>query len=110
MSRAKHGRSMLPEFAGALMNAYDDESLPQPGCLDQPDIFVDYEAKDLPTPEDAAYLCAPCPLRELCLENAKRVKPQWGVLGGAVWVRGRRIDSLNEEELKIRLDGSDLNV
>lgn len=93
---------MLPEFKAALIEAHENPDAPQPGCLEQADIFSDYTT--LPSAEEAEYLCAPCPLLELCLANARRVKPHWTVQGGLAWVRGRPASSHDPKDLEVILD------
>lgn len=107
MSRHKHGRGSLPAFEGALIEAARSEEAPQPTCLDNPEAWVDYDTPQMPSAELAERMCEPCPLRELCLENARRTKPIWGVWGGKVWVLGRQADLLDEESLQFRLDTLD---
>lgn len=65
------------------------DRFPQPYCRERPDEFVDY-GYPLPTPEEAADLCAPCPLLYLCGEHARRRRPRWGIYGGVVWVDERQ--------------------
>lgn len=51
--------------------------------------FVAYPEENLPTPERAAAMCAPCPILQLCREYGFATKPGSGIWGGIVWVDGK---------------------
>ena len=69
----------------------------------------------MPTKEDAELLCERCPLMtgvgkpgqagyipaEICLKNARHRKPQWGVLGGKVWIQGRQAHLMAEDDARL---------
>lgn len=53
-------------------------------CLDDPDPWLEYEPEQQPTREEAAALCAGCPLLALCDQYATVARPAHGVWGGRV--------------------------
>lgn len=85
------GKKATPtDFELALEFAHSQpERFPQPYCKDEPGLYADY-GYPLPSPEDAAELCEPCPLRLLCAEHARKRRAAWGIWGGQVWVQGRQ--------------------
>lgn len=56
----------------------------RPGAIRE---FADYTR--VPTEEQAAALCAGCPMLELCREYAETIKPHATVMAGVAWDRGR---------------------
>lgn len=89
MTRSRYGRRALLPYSEALTAAQRSAKAPQPYCSDRPDEYVDYDEDSIPSEEEAAAMCAPCPLRDLCLDNARRTQPGWGVWGGVAWVERR---------------------
>lgn len=86
----KGKKAAQTDFELALEFAHSQpERFPQPYCKDEPGPYVDYDYP-LPSAEDAADLCEPCPLLLLCAEHARKRRVQWGVWGGGVWVAGRQ--------------------
>lgn len=62
------------------------------------DAFVEFEdprysdegpKPPMPTTEQAAAMCAGCPLLAMCNEFAEREKPDWGIHGGRIWIGGK---------------------
>ena len=98
MSRSRYGRRALRAYSDALDLAHRDTGAPQPACRWRPEEFVDYADDAIPSEVEAAGLCGGCPLLELCLENARRTKPGWGVLGGIAWVYGRQWHLVADED------------
>lgn len=88
MARSKYGHRTTDAFAGALERAAKDGDQPQPLCAGRTAEFSDYS--HVPGEQEAADLCAGCPLITLCLDNAKRTKMKWGIWGGVAWVGGRQ--------------------
>lgn len=66
---------------------------------------MDYEGLP-PDEETAAAMCAPCPLLQLCFDNARRTKPGTGVWGGVAWDLGRQVHLLSEEDKISRFNPS----
>ena len=58
----------------------------QPRCYRQPELYADW--LKAPSAEDAAELCAGCPLFDLCGEEARLTRPAWGIRAGVAWVYG----------------------
>jgi hypothetical protein len=90
MGRHKHGRRPFKPYSDALTQANDNENAPQPYCLDASEKYVDYPVGSHPDEATAAAMCAPCPLLEVCRENAKQQLPVHGVWGGIAWVDRRQ--------------------
>jgi len=109
--RRRKSKQDLPAYTTAMEKAHIGEG-PQPLCHGKPEEFVDY-GYPLPSIEDAELLCGPCPLLEACRANAKHRRPQWGILGGIVWVYGRQAHLMSEDDPRLRdpdLTNSGLNV
>lgn len=85
MARMPRVKPFTPEFEEALAAAAVGEG-PSPLCKDRTFEFTDYITP--PTAKQAAELCADCPLISLCLDDARRTKPKWGVQGGVAWEGG----------------------
>lgn len=84
-----------PVYAGAY-NLFDEAQNHIDGlCRDNYDKWIDYDAKHIPTPIEAALMCNDCPLLEACANNARSLNqddemaPGWGVWGGEVWIYGK---------------------
>ncbi len=75
---------------------------PQPDCAGRPEEFVDYSYSEMPDKELAELLCSRCPLIEVCLKNARHRKPKWGVYGGLVYVDGRQVALMAEDDPRLR--------
>ena len=96
-------RHTIEPFAAALAGAESERqsgssgerSYPDPLCLNRPHDYVDYDCP--PDADQAADLCIDCPLMVLCLANARRTRPAWGVWGGVAWVAGRQLHLLDDE-------------
>lgn len=103
---SKRMRQDLPDYNRAMAEAHladrqlVDEDHDQPYCLERPDLYVDYDQPH-PTRERAQEMCAPCPLIEMCLKNARHMKPGWGVWGGVAWVAGRQVHLLPEDDERL---------
>lgn len=80
---------LAEEFEGVLRDASLHGWNEQLNCADRPELYVDFV--QAPTAERGAWLCAGCPLQALCRDTARATKPGWGVWGGEVWVRGKRV-------------------
>lgn len=100
MGRSQYGRRALGAYSAALSAAQRDEEADQPYCLDHPERYADYDEDAIPDEGGAAALCAPCPLLGLCFDNARRVKPGWGIHGGVAWALGRQWPLVDEEDKK----------
>lgn len=72
-----------------LENLYAGRDELGSNCVGREDEFVDYE--EPPTDEQAAALCASCPVFDLCAAYAKVGHPAWGVWGGKV--HGRDLEA-----------------
>ena len=57
-------------------------------CKDKPEVYTDYTAATMPTPEEARVACAGCPFYEACGNGAYAQRPGWGIWAGEVWVYG----------------------
>lgn len=79
----------LSDWDVAINAAFLDAKEPQPFCLDKPERFADY-GYPLPSRDEADDACLDCPLMQLCLQNARHMRPKWGIWGGVVWVYGRQ--------------------
>lgn len=67
-------------------------------CFERPGDYMDFDdpefpeeatGKPLPTAQEAAELCAPCPLKFLCAEFGKTQREDWGIWGGLRMTRGK---------------------
>ena len=96
MSRSKYGHRTTNEFAGALEHAAKDPEAPQPHCVGKSAQYTEFTTP--PDADAAEAMCAPCPLREMCFENARRTKAKWGVWGGVAWVGGRHAHLIDQRE------------
>ena len=76
------------EFEGALELAYRDPDEPQPLCEGKWAEFSDYVTP--PDEQTCIDMCAPCPLLDICRENARATRPSWGIQGGIAWKQGRQ--------------------
>lgn len=83
----------LESFDKALSGGVDAK------CKDRYDIFTDYTARTMPTPEMAEVMCEGCPFIMACGNAAEAEKPAWGVRAGKVWLYGRIYDDTRSEEL-----------
>lgn len=94
-SQARRGRGE-PEQPPSVLRKFADFGEAQkyimPHCRGRYSEFTDWELEDAPTPEQAQDLCAPCVLKELCLERAEASPPAWGVWGGYVWIDGQKME------------------
>lgn len=97
-TRHRHGRRPVRAYSAALTAARQNEDAPQPYCLDAPETYVDYPTGQHPDEATAAAMCAPCPLLDLCRENAKQQLPEHGVWGGIAWVNRRQAHLMVEAE------------
>lgn len=56
-----------------------------------------YTSDELPTDREAAFLCASCPVKDLCRDYAESSHAAWGVYAGEV--RGRALaEAMKEDE------------
>jgi hypothetical protein len=78
---------VIADFEEMLEAAHVNGWADKLNCYDKPELFADY--KRSPSQEEAAALCASCPLFELCEPYAVVVRRPWTVLGGVSWVEGR---------------------
>ena len=104
MSKKRSPRWTIEGFASALSGAasesarevpFERRQFPDPLCIDAPEEYVDYVSP--PDRATAAAMCNDCPLLDLCLANARRTRPAWGVWGGIAWAQGRQVHLLDEE-------------
>lgn len=52
-------------------------------CKDVPELFVDFDTpQQIPTPEEAAEMCAGCPVFDLCASYDRLASPSFGVWAG----------------------------
>lgn len=65
-------------------------------CEGRADEFVLYAFT--PTADDAAALCAGCPMAALCLERATVTHQGWGVWGGVAFVDGKPYTRTSRQE------------
>lgn len=89
-TRHRHGRRPTRAYSDELTAANQNDNANQPYCQGAPEKYVDYPTGQHPDEETAAAMCAPCPIREACLANAKQQMPVHGVWGGVAWVNRRQ--------------------
>lgn len=89
-------QALSEEFDAVL----DDASLhgwnEQLNCHERPEQYVDY--REAPTQERAEWLCAGCPIQQLCRDFGRATKPGWGVWGGESWRNGKRVRDTPESD------------
>lgn len=81
-----------PKAAKLLSILRNEVAKTETPCSVDPDKWTNDE---LPTDREAQLMCAPCPLREMCLEYAQEAHASWGVWGGTV--RGRKLKEAMED-------------
>jgi hypothetical protein len=89
-----------PAFEEALNDAWLGEG-PAPFCNDQPEEWSDYA--EVPLVDEAEWMCRPCPLLDLCRENAERIRPDHGVWGGEAWKNGKKHPLTKRRPLSLHL-------
>lgn len=62
-------------------------------CMKNPEAFI---GDELPTDEQAAMMCARCPVFDLCEDFSVKQHPSWGVHAGRVY--GRKLKEEMENE------------
>lgn len=58
-------------------------------CRDNYEEWADYTAATMPSRNQAARKCDGCWFLEACANNARALKPGWGIWGGERWVYGK---------------------
>ena len=79
----------IEEFAAAIQGREPDwqvDALCNDGTGSLVELFFSEQIDDI---RRAKAFCAECPVRDACLEGARRRREPWGVWGGELFVNGR---------------------